>query len=139
MRKIIFIAIAVCWITASGLVANTDKVELFGEKYRSAATPDERRKLCIQAIDEKLLKAGVPIETVYVLFGVGPFGWGIQRCQPNTEDSFIIHFADFHKSEKVSDKEMGPVSVPWSGWYLYVHFDPKHGVSYYYISNTWTP
>jgi hypothetical protein len=136
MKAITYTAIVLSCLVSSLCAAESKDIANYAEKYRLVNTGAERRSLCIEMIDKKVLKFCTSKETVYTIFGAGPFGDGIQRVMRRGDNRLVIHFDDPpHRSVAPSDAN-GPVSPSWPGWYLSIRFDDKDQVNTYYISDS---
>ena len=116
--------------------ANTEasrrtSVTEFQRLYRAAGSEQERRAVCLRAIDEGAVYRGGPVANIDQIFGTQlasapPAAGQIKSAMP-------ILFATQLSPSPRPDGRFEP--VPYVGSYLAVDYDHEGKVQYYYLSN----
>jgi hypothetical protein len=111
---------------ATNSTASPDEL---AKAYRSAKDPIERRDVCLRAIDEGVLKQGVPLSVVTDLVG-SDFDMKLEKSDGSGYG--IVGFA----YPSVSDLPNPPSrAAGLSGWFLVVEFVRPKQVVYYWLTN----
>ena len=121
-------------------------------KYRNATTDDERRDVCIKAIDYRLIRRGASISTLDRIFGTSFHSSSTNSLPSVIANSLPSHFSFPSESDakggivyfapqittppKHLPYRADSVSVGRVGWYFAFEIDPYSGAIWtYYVSN----
>ena len=126
LRRVCIVLLALGIATAA--IAKSDpraSVE-FAKAYRAESTEFGRRRLCLEAIDKKLIYPGVSLSEVNALFGTH-----LAPHHPSFPESGwrTIDFAEQLKATR------DDVQVPYVGWYLALKVDRDGRIWEYHLSN----
>jgi hypothetical protein len=99
--------------------------------YRSAKTEEERRAICLQAIDQEAFHRASPVSTVDEIFGT-KFASSLPSKQ-NDNQTGVVYFAEQPPARKTSDGLIEQNA--YVGWYLVVEYDDTGTIRNYYLSN----
>jgi hypothetical protein len=112
-------------------VTNSNKTSVteLQRLYRAAGSEQERRAVCLRAIDEGAVYRGGPVANVDQIFGTHfaseqPAAGQIKSGKP-------IFFA----TQPSPSSDASAVAVPYVGSYLAVQYEHEGKVQYYYLSN----
>ena len=130
MLKII-LAVFTLFFSISFLLANAkgqdidSKIDHFAKTYQEAKSADQRRTLCIEAMDNGLLKKGDSIKVIDRMFHTNYANYFIGK----DEDGgwAVIYFAPQHQD--------GYNQILAVGWYLAVKYDRDRVIQDYHLSN----
>ena len=97
------------------------------QRYRSATNEQERREVCLLAIDQGLIKRTGPISAIDELFDTR-----FADKLPSEKENTKIVTVDFVRPHISSDN-----SIPASrtGWFLAVSYDYNGEIQNYYLTN----
>jgi hypothetical protein len=120
---------------ASPSVVQTEKKGMqpadLKKRYMSATSEDERRAICLQAIDAAAFVENGPVSAVDEIFGTN-FASKLPTKKEGTRDG-MVYFADQPPARKPADGLIQQRA--FVGWYLLVQYDHNGEIQNYYLSN----
>lgn len=100
--------------------------------YQAAKSENERRAVCLRAIDEGLIHSGGPVSLIDEIFG-SRFAEKLPKGQePSRSDA--VYFTPQASSTPKPDARVTQAS-DYVGWYLGLQYDQQGNVLKYYLSN----
>jgi hypothetical protein len=127
MNRLILAAVLILgWVQRSDALDSAKTVEIFAQKYQKAASAEEKRAVCIEAIDAGIISRGVNIEKIKKIFGKD-FDAELKL----SEDGSGYGIVDFIPTVSGKDGE----AASHEGWYLKVEYDKKKLIQKYYLTN----
>jgi hypothetical protein len=104
----------------------TNLIKRFKSDYEAAKTENERRAICLEAIDQKAIARGLPLANVKEIFGQD-FSEDIGK----DTDGFSYGIVNFSKPIKG-----GPDSAEFFvGWYMVVYYSKSGYIYKYHLTN----
>jgi hypothetical protein len=111
-------------VSANGSI---DPVEELAGKYKRASSEKERMNVCIEVIDQGVLRPGCSVKVFDAIFGTK-----LGEHIPEPGDPLEIGGVYFAEQPKIESYE---IQTPAVGWYCQVEFG-SHGVIHtYHLSN----
>ncbi|MHB1158143.1 MAG: hypothetical protein ACYC26_15055 [Phycisphaerales bacterium] len=98
------------------------------QRYRNAATEIEKRNICIEAIDRKIIDRGVSIAVIDQLFDTD---YSTTLPEKYEYETGVIHFA----KQPVPDVPDDSYATDYVGWYLAFSFSCTGKIVNYHLSN----
>jgi hypothetical protein len=127
MRILICIFILISSLPLVADNSSDKRVSELHRKYAKASTPEERRAICIEAIDLGIIDQDVHVSVLDQIFGSE-----LSKRIPHKAQDLkwgAIHFSP-------QEEQRGrPIQIPYVGWYLAVQFDSRGQIDDYYLSN----
>jgi hypothetical protein len=103
-----------------------DLIKRFKSDYQAAKTDNERRAICLEAVDQKVVARGSPLANVKEIFGQD-FSENIGK----DADGFSYGIVNFSKPIKGALE----ASDFFVGWYMTVYYDKSGYIYKYYLTN----
>jgi len=117
-------------LNSKGEVKPEPAIEELARLYQAARTEQERRGVCLRAIDEGRISPRNPVSTLDQIFGTQ---FASKLPTEGTVAKNLILFAT--QLEPPSRSEVRTEAIGYVGSYLAFDYDHKGNVQYYYISN----
>lgn len=112
---------------ASVRAAQPEKeIDRLAKAYRAARTENERRSVCLAAIDAGVIAQGRSVAVVDALFGTSY----ARKLPPSRK--LETGFVAFHPSASSGSEALQTASI---GWYFAFEFDSEGKLENYYVSN----
>jgi hypothetical protein len=116
-------------LDANGHVKPEPAIAELAQLYRAAGSEQERRSICLRAIDEGRVKRGGPVLTFDQIFGT-KYASELPR-EGQVEQKALLFATQPEPRDPIDRIE----AVAFVGSYLVLEYDHKGDVQYYYLSN----
>jgi hypothetical protein len=113
--------------SARGTQPNDKEIDQLAKAYRAAHTEFERRAVCIEAIDARVIAVGRPVAVVDAIFGTT---YAKKLPPPRQRETGVV---DFYQPQPSSPRN--DVQVPFVGWYFGFSFGSGGHLEDYSLSN----
>ena len=117
-------------LDANGQVKPEPAIAELARLYQAAGSEQERRSVCLRAIDEGRVKRGSPVSTFDQVFGTR---YASELPREGSVARRRLLFATQPEPRDPIDRSIE--AVPYVGSYLDLEYDHHGDVQYYYVSN----